>query len=206
MDWLPDWSGDVVAVVASGSSATSEVVGKLRGKCRVAVVNNSYQLAPWADLLYAADDDWWRWQYKKDFAGLKVTCKERTAKDHGIHYIDLLGVIDTDEDQMVVEPKGMIARGGNSGFQLINIVTQTGCKKQIWMGFDFNGEHWHEKHPRPMKNPSQQTLDKWCRRLDGQAFILETMGVSVRLVSENSALTAFQKVKEVEDAFVEFGL
>ena len=206
MDWFPDWSGDVVAVVASGLSATREVVDKLQGKCRVAVINNSYQLAPWADLLYAADDVWWQ-EHKaaKQFAGLKVTCKERTAKDHGIHFVNLFGDIDTDDDEIIEEPKGTIGRGGNSGFQLINIVTQAGCKKQIWIGFDFRGDHWHSQHPRPLKNPSQRTLDKWCRRLDQQAFILETMGVSVRLVSEDSALTKFKKVK-LEDAFAEFGL
>jgi len=206
MDWFPDWSEEVVAIVASGPSVTGEAIGKLKGKCQVAVVNNSYQLAPWADMLYAADADWWR-EHKgaKEFGGLKVTCKPDTAVDNGIFFVNLFGPFDTDQDKILMEPKGTIGRGGNSGFQLINIVTQTGCKKQIWMGFDFQGEHWHSRHPRPMKNPSQRTLDKWCRRLDRQASILETIGVSVRLVSEDSALTKFKKVK-LEDAFAEFGL
>jgi len=209
MDWFPDWSGDVVAVVASGPSVNSDTIGKLKGKCRVAVVNNSYQLAPWADLLYAADADWWR-EHKgaKEFGGLKVTCKQDTAVDNGICFVDLIPekLSNTEQDKIMFEPKGTIGRGGNSGFQLINIVTQAGCKKQIWIGFDFQGEHWHSRHPRPMKNPSQRTLDKWCVRLNGQAPILIGLGVRVLLVSENSALTAFKKVKEVEDAFTEFSL
>jgi hypothetical protein len=209
MDWLPDWSNEVVAVVASGASASVEVVDKLRGRCRVAVVNNSYKLAPWADLLYAADDHWWR-EYKvaREFAGLKVTCGRHTAFQHGIFFVDLIDekLSNTDQDNIVMEPRGTIGRGGNSGFQLINIVTQAGCKNQIWIGFDFIGDHWHARHSPPMKNPSQRTLDKWCRRLDRQAPLLESFGVTVRLVSATSALTAFTKVKSVEDAFAEFGL
>jgi hypothetical protein len=205
MDWFPDWSEEVVAIVASGSSVTSEAVEKLKGKCRVAVVNNSYQLAPWADLLYAADADWWREKKgAKEFGGLKVTCKPDTAIANGIFFVNLFGDFDTDQDKILMEPKGTIGRGGNSGFQLINIVTQAGCKKQIWMGFDFLGDHWHSRHPAPMKNPSQRTLDKWRRRLDQQAPTLADIGVAVVVTSKASALTAFKKVADVEDAFAEF--
>ena len=47
-------------VIASGPSLTKEDCERVReyGAMTI-VVNNTYQLAPWADYLYAMDDHWW---------------------------------------------------------------------------------------------------------------------------------------------------
>lgn len=193
--WFPDWSGDVCAIVASGPSVTSEIVNSLRGRCRVAVVNNNHELAPWADLLYAADPRWWdHYPAARNFAGLKVTPKEVAAKSYGLNLVALLGEFDTDDDRMTVDQPGLIARGGNSAFQTVNLVTQFGCCRQIWVGFDFTGEHWHGTHPAPLKNPRQQTLDKWRKRLDNNAGVLSGLGVEVVNGSDISMLTKYPKM------------
>src|SRR3954471_17375074 len=51
--------GSTVLCVACGPSLTREDVEACRGRLPVLVVNDAYQLAPWADALYAADDHWW---------------------------------------------------------------------------------------------------------------------------------------------------
>lgn len=204
--WFPDWSSDVCAIVASGPSVTREDVETLKDRCRVAVVNNNHQLAPWADLLYAADGKWWgHYKAASCFDGLKVTSDAAAATAHRLHHVVLLGDIDTDHDRIDVARPGWIARGGNSAFQLVNIVTQLGVKKQIWIGFDFLGSHWHDNHPDPLKNPRPHTLEKWCKRLDAQAPILSGLGVEVINASAQSALSAYRKMP-LADALAHFGV
>lgn len=193
--WFPDWSNDVCAVVASGPSVTQENVDRLKGRCRVAVVNNSHELAPWADLLYAGDRRWW--EYRKGapgFAGLKVATDAVAAKLFRLHLVELVNETDSDADRIVVDRPGLIARGGNSAFQVVNLVTQFGARRQIWVGFDFCGEHWHGKHPEPLRNPRTTTLEKWCSRFDAQAATLAALGVSVVNASSISALTNYERL------------
>ena len=51
------------AIIASGPSLTKEDVDAVRG-LNVIVINTSYWLAPWADILYACDGHWWDWHYE----------------------------------------------------------------------------------------------------------------------------------------------
>lgn len=210
MEWFPDWRGEVVAVVASGPSVTQEAVATLRGRCKVAVVNNNFRLAPWADLLYAADARWWDiYPDSKKFEGIKVTSDPQTAKVHKINFINLLGV-DEEKDpscrKINLEPKGLIGRGGNSAFHLINISVQAGSRKLIWVGTDFCGKHWHEDHPKPLiPSPQEKTLNRWRVWLDDQSEVLQRAGVSVVVASAISTLTAYPKVSTVEEALAVFG-
>lgn len=192
--WLPDWSGETCAAVASGSSATPEVVDRLRGRCRVALVNNGYQLAPWADMLYASDPRWWeKHPEARKFSGIKVTAKEEPARLYGLNLVTLIGSIDTDDDRFSVEVPGAVARGGNSAFQLVNILVQAGVRRLMLVGFDFVGKHWHEDHPLPLKNPSPHTLEKWRRRFDANEPTLRSLGVDVLNVSSVSVLRSYRR-------------
>ncbi len=49
------WPDATVVCIASGPSLTQSQVDYCRGKARVAVVNNNWEKAPWADVLYGAD-------------------------------------------------------------------------------------------------------------------------------------------------------
>ncbi len=210
-EWFPDWSGEVCAIVASGPSAKSENVESLRGRCRIAVVNNSHELAPWADLLYAADHNWWDEHHAavRSFAGLKVIPTGRnveqsderrvaaTAKRYGLRLVTLCDSPKNDKDPAAHRfsfEDGMIARGGNSAHQLANLVTQFRCKRQIWLGFDFTGDHWHGTHRAPLRNPRPRTLEKWAMRLDSNAGMLADRGVEIINGSDISLLTAYPKM------------
>lgn len=195
LSWFPDWSGSVCALIASGPSVNQDDVNLLKGLCRVGCVNNNYQLAPWADVLYAADGKWWdAYPEARKFSGLKVTPDAAAAKRYGLNVIELLGEIDTDKDRIIVDRPSVIARGGNSAFQLVNLAALFGSKRQIWIGFDFQGAHWHDDHPSPLRNPRQQTLTKWRDRLDRQATVLHQLGIEVINASMVSELTAYPKM------------
>ncbi|QKC99185.1 hypothetical protein EB231_34920 [Mesorhizobium sp. NZP2298] len=157
------------------------------------VVNNGYRLAPWADVLYACDYDWWAHnQGRTDFAGLRIGGDVRDGK-WGVRPIK----IDMRRDEILVHKFGTIGIGGNSGFQALNLAAQFGCRNIILVGYDMHdraGIHWHGKHGGGLNNPSRTSLARWRGVIDGQAPLLERMGVRVINASPDSALTAYPKM------------
>jgi len=78
--WLPvpiprDWEGQPAFVIGGGPSVAAQNVESLKGR-NVIVVNSSYEVAPWADLLFFGDYRWWN-RHKhiivRDFPGRIVT-------------------------------------------------------------------------------------------------------------------------------------
>lgn len=157
------------------------------------VVNATYRLAPFADLLYAADGAFWRNDAgARAFPGLKVTQTLRDARRYGLETVKLNASTRT----MLFEAFGEIGAGGNSGFQAVNLVAQTGAARIVLVGFDYSlerGVHWHGKHPPGMNNPSASNLSRWAGDLDRAAPLLAAMGVDVLNVSPHSSLTAFRR-------------
>lgn len=62
----PEWEGSTVFIIAGGDSVSSQPVDRLQGR-RVIVINGSFELAPWADILIFADARLWRF-WKRDKA------------------------------------------------------------------------------------------------------------------------------------------
>lgn len=187
--------------MASGESAQREEVEKLRGRCRVIVVNTSYQLAPWADVLYAADRRWWEVNAAgvREFAGLKVGADREMALRLKIACISILGEGGNQPHRITVEKPGVIGHGGNSAFQALNLAVQFGSRRILLLGVDFCGEHWHGKHEAPLRNPREAVMMKWRERLDEQAPVLCDLGVTLINCSRKSRLTAYPKMT-VDDA------
>lgn len=181
-------------------------VDKLRNRCRALVINSSYRLAPWADMLYAADRRWWEQNPAAlAFAGLKVTSRDHVAKRHGIHNVDVIGEADAQAHRFYLEIPGVVGHGGNSGFQAFNLALQCRPRGAILLGFDYCGEHWHEKHLPPLGNPRPQAMDKWRLRLDVQADLIAHLGIEVVNASTISALEAYPKMS-IEAALKHFGI
>lgn len=106
---------------------------------------------------------------------------------------------------MLFETWGEIGWGSNGGFQAINLAVQFGAAQILLVGFDMNlrnGVHFHGRHPPGLNNPRQASVDKWRAELDGQAPILEKMGIDVVVASPHSSLTAYrrQPLQEALDA------
>jgi hypothetical protein len=101
-------------------------------------------LAPWAYALYAADGDWWDNLYKKhggaaDFKGRRITVNEEAAKRYGLECYKYKTNIPWSDKA------GLIATGGNSGFQVANIAALEGAERLILLGFDM-GQSVPNKH------------------------------------------------------------
>ncbi len=200
-DWFPDWAGQTCVIVASGPSAGTASVEQAQGRARVIAVNNSWRLAPWADVLYGCDFNWWKTQGGvPDFAGLKISqddgwnqrCRQ-TYPDVRLVHCDRV----YDRKQDLIARPGMTGWGGNSGFQALSLAVQFGANKIILVGYDMRvdlGVHWHGKHPKGLNNPQAQTADQWRGALDGAAKTLRDAGVTVINASPISALKNYPKM------------
>ena len=147
-------------------------------------VNDTYQLAPWANMLYAADEAWWaRHPGALDFRGLKVSVG--TIK--GVLHIEQSSVVagfDPNPDR--------ICTGSNSGYQALHIAVHAGAKRILLCGFDMRGDHWFGRHPRELANTNEVLFARFRRNFGILAPILVKRGIEVVNCTPGSALTCFQ--------------
>jgi hypothetical protein len=74
--WTPArlFAGKAIVCLGGGPSLTQAQVDACRGRAHVIAINDAFRLAPWADVLYACDWQWWKANPEAyDFAGLKVS-------------------------------------------------------------------------------------------------------------------------------------
>ena len=208
-DWWLDWRGECVAIVAAGPSAKRADLSKLRDRIHVIVVNESYRLCSWADILYSCDAEWWNLRRNdvKEFRGLKLTNGPRNDQWDGMNPTKL-GIPDLKmihiskknaiwvNDFLFDEP-GEIGSGGNSGFQTINLSGQFGATGIGLIGFDMHtnsGVHWHGEHPIPLRNPDRSRMYQWRQDLEKRAFKLKKYDIDVVNCCADSTLQCFPKM------------
>jgi hypothetical protein len=189
IDRIPrQWHGDAVVIIASGPSLCDEDIEIVRqsheaGNCRVIVVNNNWERAPWADALYACDGKWWR-QYQPDFAGQKWAYED-PGRDDVTRVRGIAGA------SLGADPSH-IKLGNNSGFQAINLAYHFGCDRIVLLGFDMQGGHWHAPHRETsggtMTDPSAANLSFWRKGLHRLAGDLSQRGVRLINASRETAL------------------
>ena len=171
--------------IASGTSLTKEDVNYCQGKASVYVVNNCYQIAPWADVLYACDEEWWD-HYKPEFAGAKWTLNENASKKYNLNYIE------HDAEALFCD-KERIATGNNGGFQALNLAFIHGFRRILLLGYDFqnSGQHWHGRHKgRLHKSPDMR---RWIRHMENAYPLMQNAGLEVINCSRDTAINCFPR-------------
>lgn len=135
--------------VASGPSLNVSDCQLIKeSKFHVIAVNNSWQMVPWCQHIYAGDHQWW--QKHKSTIPEEITrwCGTRTtASLYGINYFD-----------------SPLSGGFNSGQRAILLARYLGATRVILVGYDCsvkNGKHWHADHSDGLKNPDQQSITRW---------------------------------------------
>lgn len=185
---IPDWKGKTAVAIASGASLTQEDIDYCKDKARVCVVNDNYRLAPWADLLYACDLQWWDY-HKPDFAGQKWTVDDEAAQKYNLNHI-------TGHSRSGLSlDRSFIHFGRNSGFQLLNLLAHAGVSRILLLGYDFQEtagkKHWFGSHPFPLHN-----MNDWrnsLRAINDASKDFNTLGIEVVNCSRNSAITAYRR-------------
>lgn len=183
-------------ILASGPSLAYMDVGYARGKARVIAVNDTYKWAPWADILYAADERWWRAnELAVDFRGERWTqdkgCRNwiREAGRRGINIIH-----SENKDGMSTAP-GTIHLGANSAFQALNLAVLAGVKKVILTGLDcatYGGDtHFFGHHTGNLIDNSPYGMFRsYFNRASKQ---LKSMGIDVVNCSRRTSVVCFRK-------------
>lgn len=177
--------------IASGPSLTQADVDYCRGKGRVYAVKEAALAAPWADVLYAADTDWWvnhkdRWE---GFAGEKWTVSNRACE-----LFPALKYVEAKSEWQWSDTPGALATGGNSGFQALNMAVLDGAERVILLGYDYGhqpgmSKHWWDKdHPRDSR---YSNYAEWNKRLAAAAPMIP---VPVLNATPSTAITCFEQV------------
>lgn len=182
------WPGETVAILGGGPSLTRADVDALRGVCRVIAINKAYELAPWADVMYAADAKFWNWEHGAPaFTGPKYAIE---ASDP-IMWPDVQVLRNTGVTGLELEPTGL-RTGYNSGYQSVGLAYHFGAARILLLGFDLkvgaNGlSHWHGDHPDRQPSPYGAMLEAF----PSIAQPLKDAGVEVINCTPGSALKCF---------------
>lgn len=189
------WPGSTMVCIATGPSLTQAQVDAVRDKARVIVVNDAYRLAPWADVLYAADAKWWKWHKNvPGFAGRKYSIDPTQ-----IVGIDTLR--NSGETGLCLGPHGL-RTGHNSGYQAINLAVHLGAKRIILLGYDMQGarnkQHFFGKHPDGSQPPFAACLKDFATLVGP----LAAAGVEIVNCTPGSAIRCF-RVARLEDVVLD---
>jgi len=186
----PNWEGETVVCIASGPSLTQLDVDYVRGKARVIVVNDNYRRAPWADLLYACDSEWWD-HNNPEFTGLKVTQSKAAAQRHACMHVP--GA----EGKGLSTDPARINWNSNSGSQALNVAYHCASRRVLLLGYDFEAgpkgiSHWFGEHPKEIRRtlPYRQFLWKFSH-IAKQA---PRIGLEIINCSRRTAIRGVQRI------------
>lgn len=163
-----------------------------RGRARVICINDAYRLAPWGDVLYAADSKWWHTHRGvTSFVGLKYSLQPESARWPGVQILE-----NTGETGLDVSPTGL-RTGRNSGYQSMNLAVHLGASRIVLLGYDMQAlkgqanSHWFGEHPPNIRADSP--YDTFIARFETIVQPLAALGIDVINSTRETALTVFPR-------------
>lgn len=153
------------------------VADSVRGE-KVGVVNNCFELAPWAEFLAATDVRWWlKHPQARKFAGRKFSPNK----------------IGDDVEQIRT---ALVTSCCNSGVLGLEAAKRMGAKRILLLGFDMGLGHYFGQYTNGLGNTTQER-----RRTHHHQFASWAKGnknIEVLNCTPNSALQAFPMAR-IED-------
>lgn len=159
----------------------------------VAVTNNAWELAPFADVLHAADLRWWEHtdsgrKALKEYTGQKWTASSTCAKRNRLNRLHVMPGRGWSPDY------GTAYSGGLSGYQLLQMVGWLGATKIILLGYDMQKtggkSHFFGDHPEGFANCPN--LEK---QLYGFSVLADQCPVEIINCTRETALTCFPRAR-----------
>lgn len=183
-------SGHIAVCIASGPSLTQEDVDFCKDTgAKIYAVNDCYRMARWANYVYAADPEWWDAHAEAvGYLGAEAwTCNPDSAQKYNLNYIRADSRLLWSGDPTVV------ASGGNSGFQTINLAVLHGATKVVLLGYDMQlgvkgKKHWFGDHPPGVDRGSN--YGDWLARMRKAAPMIP---VPVFNCSRDTAIDCFPR-------------
>jgi hypothetical protein len=202
-----DWSGCEVVIIAGGESLTAEqcamVLDWSGPKRKAIVINTSFRMAPFADVVYACDGHYWTTKddktgqtYFEEMLSLGIERRQMWTQDKPAATKLGINFIQSERGQGLNTKKNIINQGANGGYQAIGLAVQWGAKQIYLLGVDCKGGHWHGDHPPGInaRLPHKMWLDNFAKL----APDLKAAGVEVVNCSPDSALKVFPQ-KRLEE-------
>lgn len=198
----PLWEGERVFVIGGGTSVRSQNIEQLRGH-RVVVINTSYEVAPFADLLFFADTRWWHAHREKlkSFKGMIATTSASLQSEPRLLRLRKVRPLEHDEGLHTTPGHVIIQRTGLQA--VFNILFHMRVKTIVLVGFDMQRDeqgkaHHHAPHEWDVK-PGNRTWDIQMKQLAIMVEPLRQAGIEVLNASPNSRLAFWPRVT-LEDA------
>jgi len=187
------WLGATVVILGSGPSLTREQVDYCRGKAKVIAINDSVKLAPWADILYFCDRQWFDWHTDLvlSFKGEVITLKNFSLKE----IIPGLKCLEQYVNRALSLRSDTVYTGHTSGVQAINLAFHLGAQQVILLGVDINSRggktHWFGEHPI---STTEDNMAMWAWGYNRIAEALMLHDMTVVNASPGTHLKCFPKV------------
>lgn len=170
--------------IASGPSLNkSDCDLVMKSGIKTVAVNNSWEMAPFCNYVYAGDRKWWDEYYDKiNIDAEKWTCSDKAANKHKINF--------------------HFAGGSyNSGMRAIQFGIWKGFKSIALLGYDCSlksGIHWHGPH-KELRNPNKNKVRLWDDQF--KRVYVQSIKNDVRVIncSRETELNYFFRIS-LEDA------
>jgi len=178
----------VIYIAGGGPSLKGYNWNLLKDK-RIIAVNRSYEVIPWAEVVYFTDKRFFDWH--KDglikHNGVKITGDKHI--DHpDVQNYRLTGCKGIDLGHM------RLKHGNNSGYAAMNLAVHLGARIIVLLGFDmkFSGEesHWHNGYPVASRPKQYKNMLSCFKSI---AVGLNNRGITVFNACEDSELKEFYK-------------
>lgn len=207
----------LVVCVASGPSFSEDQARLIREardaeKCRVLVVNRSWERIRNADVLYAADARWWRHYWpdvEKGFAGECWCCDLEIAKEFGLCHVHVRA--------RSAQTGDGIESGGNGGYQLLGLarkflrewrepdphIVLVGYDMQFADGKPNGRKHWHADYPTTTDAKGRKQthwgnasgVKQWVGNFNVIARELKADGIRVTNATAETALQCWPRAR-----------
>ena len=206
-----------MVILGGGPSLTRADVEYVRqrhaeGQCKAIVINDGYRLALWADVLYAADIDWYAYHAQPRpendqtpwtvFAGPKYSIERNKGVGDKYHkrFPEIEVLRNTGMHGLEKDPTAVRA-GMNSGHQAINLAYHLGATRILLLGYDCKrtgGEsHWFGHHPLNIRRESP--YESFVNLFTLSAPEFAKAGLAIVNCSRETALECFP-LASIEDA------
>ncbi len=188
------WPGSTVVCIGSGPSLTPEDVEACRRAGVVVIaVNDAYRLAPWANLIYASDVQWWDWhtQTVLNLPGQKYGMQ----MEIGPKYPTQVTVLQRSGQAGIDFRPTHLRSGGHSGYAAMNLAVHCGPKTIVLLGYDLQPDatgrhHFFGDHPN-----GSHLLYEERRAVYTEAYrVLTANGVTVLNASRSSQVPTIPRI------------
>lgn len=143
---MDDWQ--TVVCIASGPSLTlDDCTLVAETGLPVIAVNNSFQLLPSCNVVFASDLSWWN-----EYGELVPHCARWTTCQ-----------IAAQRHQLQLFKSRFLMQSYNSGQLAIELAISQGAQRILLLGYDCSiraGTHWHGNHEN-IRNPTSQSVQRW---------------------------------------------